>query len=140
MANTEKGKSIDHVVISGDVFDSQYLFRPEFQMVYIKRRFQHFGVSSTVSDTVTSIVKNESPFDLAIFNSELYFKLLLSIKGSKIRNIKSAKGFGTEIHEPAEGGIGTRDRLARFLLIGSITELFRRSTGRTSYRRSAVSI
>ena len=134
MANTEKGKTIDHVVISGDVFDSQYLFRPEFQMVYIKRRFQHFGVSSTVSDTVTSIVKNESPFDLAIFNSELYFKLLLSIKGSKIRNIKSAKGFGygkfmNLLKEGLERGIVLRD----FSSIGSITELFP-----TKYREDIV--
>ena len=115
----------DNVIISGDVFDSQYMFNPIFHTVYIKRRFQHFGVASNIPDTVNSIVKDESPFDLAIFNSEMYFKLLLSIKGSKIRNIKSAKGFGygrfmTLLKEGLNNGVVLKD----FSSIGSITDLF----------------
>ena len=114
-----------NVIISGDVFDSQYMFNPVFHTVYIKRRFHHFGVASNIPDTVNSIVKDESPFDLAIFNSEMYFKLLLSIKGSKIRNIKSAKGFGygrfmALLKEGLNNGVVLKD----FSSIGSITDLF----------------
>ena len=72
------------IVISGDVFDSLYLFDPNFITIYINRKFQHFKVCSTIDDTIQSIVKNESPIDLTIFRSELYYRLLLSIKGSKI--------------------------------------------------------
>lgn len=83
-----------NLIISGDVFDSLYLFNPNFCTVYMKRRFQHFTVVHDIDTAIQSIVKGESPFDLNIFASEMYYRLLLSIKGSKIRNIRSAKGFG----------------------------------------------
>lgn len=83
-----------NVIFSGDVFDTLYMFNPNFIMVYINRRFQHFNVTSDIQSTTESIVKDVSAFDLTLFNSEMYYRLLLSIKGSKIRNIKSAKGFG----------------------------------------------
>ena len=73
-----------NVIITGDIFDTLYMHNPIFATIYIKRRFQNFKVTSMVDDTVQSIVKDESPFDLTIFNSEMYYRLLLSIKGSKI--------------------------------------------------------
>ena len=114
-----------NVIISGDVFDTQYMFRGDFSVVYIKRRFQHFGVMSEIPDVVSSIVKDESPFDLTIFNSEMYFRLLLSIKGSKIRNIKSAKGFGYgRFLTLLKDGIANDIVLRDFESITSITEMF----------------
>ena len=114
-----------NVIITGDIFDTLYMFNPNFMTLYIKRRFQHFSVMSEIDQTVQSIVKEESPFDLTIFNSELYFRLLLSIKGSKIRNIKSAKGFGYGrfmklLKDGVDKGIILRD----FSSIDSVIELF----------------
>lgn len=83
-----------NVIITSDVFDTLYLFDTNFLPIYIKRKYQQFNVMSDIETVVQSIVKDESPFDLTLFNSEMYYRLLLSIKGSKIRNIRSAKGFG----------------------------------------------
>lgn len=114
-----------NVIISGDVFDTLYLFNPNFLTIYIKRRYQQFNVMSEVDSVVQSIIKDESPFDLTIFNSEMYYRLLLSIKGSKIRNIRSAKGFGygkfmTLLKQGIEKDIVLRD----FESIDSIMDLF----------------
>lgn len=83
-----------NVIISGDVFDTLYLFNPNFLTIYIKRRYQYFNVVSNIESAVESIIKDESPLDLSLFHSEMYYRLLIAIKGSKIRNIQSAKGFG----------------------------------------------
>lgn len=116
-----------NVIVSGDVFDTLYLFNPNFLVLYTKRRFQHFKLCSDIDGTVQSIVKNESPFDLTIFYSEMYFRLLLSIKGSKVRNIQSAKGFGygkfmNILKDGLNKGIVLRD----FGSIDSIIQLFPR--------------
>lgn len=122
ISNMEECKN---VIISGDVFDSLYMHHPEFIIIYVKRRFQYFHMYSSVESTVQSIIKNESPFDLTIFNSKMYFRLLLAIKGSKIRNIKASKGFGYSrfikiLTDGTKKGIILRD----FSSINSIIELF----------------
>lgn len=114
-----------NVIITGDVFDTLYLFNPNFMTIYIKRRFSNFNVITDIDGAVQSIVKDESPFDLTIFNSEMYYRLLLSIKGSKIRNIKSAQGFGygkfmTILKNGIKDGIVLRD----FASLDSILQLF----------------
>jgi hypothetical protein len=114
-----------NIIVTGDIFDTLYMFNPIFTTIYIKRRFQHFSVISEIDQSVQSIVKNESPFDLTIFNSELYYRLLLSIKGSKIRNIKSAKGFGygrfmNILKDGIDKGVVLRD----FSSIDSVIDLF----------------
>ena len=82
----------------------------------------------TASDndiTIQSIIKNESPFDLNIFTSELYFRLLLSIKGSKIRNIRSAKGFGySKFLTLLQNGIRDNVILQDLKSLDSIIKLF----------------
>lgn len=114
-----------NVIITGDVFDTLYMFNPNFLTIYIKRRFQHFNVMSTVEEVVQSIVKNESPFDLTLFNSEMYYRLLLSIKGSKIRNIRSAKGFGYgKFISLLKQGVDKDIVLRDFESLDSIIELF----------------
>lgn len=114
-----------NVVISGDIFDTLYLFNLNFMVLYIKRRYQYFTLASQIDSVVQSIVKNESPFDLTIFNSELYFRLLLAIKGSKIRNIRSAKGFGYgKFMKLLEDGIKNDVVLMNFESIDSIIQLF----------------
>lgn len=117
--------SAKNIIITGDVFDTLYLFDPNFITVYIKRRFKHFNVLSDIDTTVQSIVKDESPFDLTLFNAEMYFRLLLSIKGSKIRNIKSAKGFGYgKFLHILKQGVKNDIVLKDFESIDSIIELF----------------
>lgn len=114
-----------NVIISGDIFDTLYMFDPNFFTIYINRRFQHLKVTSDIPDTVQSIIKNESSFDLNIFNSEMYYRLLLSIKGNKIRNIKSAKGFGYgKLISTIKKGIDNSIVLKDFESIDSIIELF----------------
>lgn len=114
-----------NVIITGDVFDTLYLFNPTFLPIYIKRRFQHFNVYSDIDSVIPSIIKDESPFDLTIFNSEMYYRLLLSIKGSKIRNIKSAKGFGYgKFMAILKEGIKNDIVLKDFESIDSIIQLF----------------
>lgn len=114
-----------NVLITGDIFDTLYLFNPNFATVYIKRRFQHFQVTSDIDETISSIIKDESPFDLSIFRSEMYYRLLLSIKGSTIRNIKSAKGFGYgKFISILKNGIDNDIILKDFESIDSIIDLF----------------
>lgn len=114
-----------NVIITGDVFDTLYLFNPNFVTIYIKRRFQHFNVYSDLDGVIQSIVKDASPFDLTIFNSEMYFRLLMSIKGSKIRNIRSAKGFGyVKFLNILKRGLDNDIVLKDFESIDSIIQLF----------------
>lgn len=114
-----------NVIITGDVFDTLYLFNPNFVTIYIKRRFQHFNVYSDLDGVIQSIVKDASPFDLTIFNSEMYFRLLMSIKGSKIRNIRSAKGFGyVKFLNLLKRGLDNDIVLKDFESIDSIIQLF----------------
>lgn len=119
-----------NVIISGDIFDTLYMFNPNFATIYIKRRYQNFMVASEIDAVIQSIVKNESPFDLNIFNSEMYFRLLLSIKGSKIRNIRSAKGFGygkfmTILKDGIKQDIVLRDFESIDSIIGLFPEKYR---------------
>lgn len=114
-----------NIIITGDVFDTLYMCDPNMIVVYIKRRFQYFSLCTSIESTVQSIIKNESPFDLTIFNTKMYFRLLLAIKGSKIRNIKASKGFGYSrfiklLSEGMKKGIILKD----FSSIESIIELF----------------
>lgn len=114
-----------NIIITSDIFDTLYLHNPNFVIIYIKRRYGHFSVMSEIDGTIQSIIKNESPFDLTVFNSELYYKLLLSIKGSKIRNIQSAKGFGYgKFMKLLKEGIDKDIVLRDFESIDSVLQLF----------------
>lgn len=114
-----------NVIITADVFDTLYLFNPNFMTVYIKRRYPNFTVTSEIDTTVQTIIKDENPFDLTIFNSELYYRLLISIKGSKIRNIRSAKGFGYgKFMKLLKEGIDRDIVLRDFESIDSVIQLF----------------
>jgi hypothetical protein len=113
------------VIVTEDVFDTLYLFNPNFVTLYIKRRYKNFNLISDVSSAVQSIIKDENPMDLSIFNSELYYRLLLSVRGSKIRNIKSAMGFGySKFIKIIKDGLDKGIVLHNFESIDSIIELF----------------
>lgn len=114
-----------NVIISGDIFDSLYMFNPNFITIYANRRYQYFVICSSPEEVVRSIIKNESPFDTTIFNSKMYFQLLLAVKGSKIRNIKSAKGFGyNRFIKLMTDGVRNGIVLNDFSSINSIIDIF----------------
>lgn len=122
IANMNDSKN---VIISGDIFDTLYMFDPNFAVIYIRRRYQVFSVTSDIPTTVPTIIKDESAFDLGIFNTELYYRLLLSIKGSKIRNISSAKGFGyNKFLRILKDGVNSGNVLTSFESIDSVIQLF----------------
>ena len=91
VANMSGAKNI---LISSDVFDTLYLFNPNFLTMYVKRRYKYFSVTCDKDSTIPLLAKTESPFDATIFRNELYYRLLLSVVGSKIRNVKGASGLG----------------------------------------------
>ena len=114
-----------NIIITSDVFDTLYLFNPNFMVIYDNRRFSAGTIMSDIDPIVRSIIKYEDPFDLSLFNSELYYKLLISIKGSKIRNIRSAKGFGYgKLLKLLRDGIDNDIVLRDFESIDSVIELF----------------
>lgn len=114
-----------NVIITGDLFDTLYMLDPNFLVVYIKRRYSHFAVTSDIESTIQTIIKNESLFDMNIFTSEMYYRMLLSIHGSKIRNIKSAKGFGYgKFMRILKDGIQKGIILKDFESIDSIIDMF----------------
>lgn len=114
-----------NVIITGDVFDTLYLLNPNFITLYIKRRFQHFSIISDIDSSIQSIVKEESPFDLTIFRSEMYYRLLLAVKGSKIRNIQSSKGFGYgKLMNILKSGLSNGTVIHDFTSIDSIINIF----------------
>lgn len=116
-----------NIIITSDIYDSLYLFRKEFITIYIKRKFQYFKVFSDPEAVVQSIVQpqNVDLYDIQLFYSELYFKLLLSIKGSKIRNIKSSKGFGYgKLIQIIVKGYEKGKVLEEFNSINSIIDIF----------------
>lgn len=114
-----------NIIISGDIFDTLYLFNPNFMTMFIKRKYQQLTVCVNVDEVIQYIIRNESPFDTNIFKSEMYYKLLLSINGSPIRNIKTNKNinYGLLIKSLKEGidkGIVLKD----FESISSIIDIF----------------
>lgn len=114
-----------NVLVTGDIFDTLYLFNPDFLTLYIKNRYSFFKICSNIDSTVQTIIKDESPFDLGIFKSEMYFRLLLAIRGSKIRNIKVHKGFGYHtLMNLIQNGLDRDIILKDFSSLDSIIQLF----------------
>lgn len=114
-----------NIIITSDIFDTLYLFNPNFIVVYDNRKFAAGTIMSEIDPIVRSVIKHEDPFDLGLFHSELYYKLLLSVKGNKIRNIISARGFGYgKLLKLLKDGIDSDIVLRDFESIDSVIELF----------------
>jgi DNA-binding ferritin-like protein (Dps family) len=126
------------VIITSDVFDTLYLMEKNFVTLYIKRRYANLTIISDVEAAVQSIITGVDAFQLTTFNEDMYFKLLLSVKGSKIRNIQSAKGFGYgKFIKLVNDAIGSGSILRDFKSIDSIIDIFPekyREDIRTAYK------
>jgi len=114
-----------NLILSGDIFDTLYMFQANFGMIYINRKYGNSLIFTSVNELVSNIYKSQSPFEISIFNNELYYKLLLSVKGSKIRNIKSPRGFGYErLLDCVKFGKQNNLLLNDFKSIDSIIDIF----------------
>lgn len=82
------------VVVSADLFDSLYMFNTMMTVLLVRRHYHNLNVASNVEEVVKMIIKRDTEMNMTIFANELYYRLLLSVRGSKIRNIKAAKWFG----------------------------------------------
>lgn len=114
-----------NIIISGDLFDTLYMFNPNFINIFIKRNYKELFIGTEVDDIIQNIINNESVFDLNIFKSEMYYKLLLSINGSPIRNIRTNRNINYSfiikaLKEGIDNGIVLRD----FESLSSIINIF----------------
>lgn len=114
-----------NVIITGDLFDTLYFFDPRFLVFYIYRTSEKLQVRTDALGVTNKIMKFESPFDLNIFNNEMYYRLLLSVQGSSIRNIRTAKRFGyMTFMKIIKDGIDKGIILQDFQSLDSIIDLF----------------
>lgn len=121
----EKSSATQNIIITTDIFDTLYYFQPSFTTIYIKRYYGDLTICNSAEETVRTIIKDENPFDLTIFNYEMYYRLLLSMKGNTIRNIRSAKGFGYgKFVKVLKEGLDNGMILKEFESIDSILQLF----------------
>jgi len=122
----EKRYPADHnIIITSDIFDTLYFFYPQYKTIYLKRRYGNFKITSVVMEAAQSIITDHSVFDLQLFASELYYKMLLAVKGSKIRNIQSSKGFGYgKFLSVLKEGLDSGKVLKEFSSINSVIDLF----------------
>lgn len=114
-----------NVIISSDLFDTLYMFNPNFITLYIRRRYGKLILGTDVDIVIQDIINTESPFNLNIFKSEMYYKLLLSIHGNVIRNIKTIRGLDYNlIIKLLNDGITNGMVLNNFESLSSIIEIF----------------
>lgn len=114
-----------NLILTGDIFDSLYMFQGNFDTLYINRKFGNSLIMLSPEEIIYNIMKNNSPFELTIFQNELYYKLLLSVKGNKIRNIKSPRGFGLEkLLDCVKYGLNNNIILNDFKSFDSIIDIF----------------
>lgn len=119
-------KRADHnLVVTGDPFDTLYLFRPKFDVFLIKRRYANFKLITSVEESVASILKGEPVINTRLMTSELYYRLLLTVLGSKVRNVQAPRGFGpVRLMNALHEGIDTGSILPQFTSVDSVIEVF----------------
>lgn len=82
------------VIVTADIFDSLYMFNTMMTVLLIRRHYHNLNVANNIEEALKIIFKKETELNMVIFANELYYRLLLSVHGSKVRNIKAAKWFG----------------------------------------------
>jgi hypothetical protein len=114
-----------NLIVTHDPFDTLYYFKDTFRVWQIKRRFSKCDVISSVRDSVADILDLEMPEITQLFMSELYYRLLLSVKGSKVRNIQTARGFGrVRLVKAVQDAFDKGLALSGFTAVGSILDIF----------------
>lgn len=127
-----------NIIISEDVFDTLYMFE-RFKVIYIRRKYPHTYILTDPIDVINTIVKNADPLSLSIFSTELYYKVFMAIKGSKIRNIQSSKSFGyTKFIDIINDALKVGNILEEYKSIESILNIFPNQY-RENIKRSFIS-
>jgi hypothetical protein len=120
-------KPVDHnLIISSDLFDSLYFYRPRFTTIIHRRYFANVSTVSNPESAVQSIIRDESAMDCNVFlKEELYYRLLLVVHGSDIRNITGGRGLGTKrLLSILRNGIEAGMVLSGYNSIDSILSIF----------------
>jgi len=114
-----------NIIITGDRFDTLYYFNPNFIVLCIEYTYPEQEIMSSVDDVLGYTFPEKSPFDISIFNSELYYRLLMAVKGSKIRNIRSDQELSMDkFMSIIKRGLEKDIILKDFGAIDSVIELF----------------
>ena len=82
------------ILITSDLFDTMYMYGGVTRVFCMRRRYSELNILTFYTEVIESILKSNDENDVFTFLTYPHFRLLLSVHGSKIRNIKSAKGFG----------------------------------------------
>lgn len=114
-----------NVIITSDIFDSLYFFKPNFVPIIIRRKYGETKILSNVEEAVMEITGEKDLIKTNIFQSELYYRLLLTVEGNKIRNLDSVKELGYDkLCEILQDGLKQGKVLRDFSSLASIIDLF----------------
>lgn len=83
-----------NIIISGDLYDTQYSYEPNFLDCYYTRTYNNATIAFTTKDFLKAISKVEE-IDTSIINlfkNASFYTVLLSIIGDKYRSVPSVKG------------------------------------------------
>lgn len=119
------GSSAKNVIITMDVFDTLYLFNSNFMPIYIDRKYQELNVASTIPEMLPLLISPDVPYNPDNFNSEMFYRLLLAVKGSKIRNIGPIRGYTTTfLSQTLTNSLTSGSLLTDFQSIDSVLTAF----------------
>lgn len=83
-----------NVIISGDLYDTQYMYYDNFNVFLIKKS-KSIITRYIIKDIIEDITKRElSNYESSILTNSSFYTLILSSIGNKYRNIESIDGLG----------------------------------------------
>lgn len=83
-------------IVSGDLYETQYAFRPKFIHHLFKRKFGDVHLGCEVRDYLKAVAKVESvtPEEIDIYQNIGFYTLLLACRGDRYRSIDKIMGVG----------------------------------------------
>lgn len=88
--------SYKNLIITSDIYDTQYQLIDTYLCHYIKKSFSGSLLSCNIEQTLKHIFKDKVNEDYTIFNNKPYYLMLLSCVGDKKRSIEPIRGIGTK--------------------------------------------
>ena len=88
-------------IVSGDIYETQYEFLPNFTHHLFKRHFTSSSLSYTIEQYLKVICRRDTVAkeDVSVFSHYGFYTLLLSSLGEKYRSIDSVNGIGLKTLE-----------------------------------------
>lgn len=93
---SEMDKSYKNLIITSDIYDTQYQLMDNFLCHYIRKSVNGSAISRSIEKTLNLLFNDKVDEDYSIFNSAQYYMLLLSCVGDKKRSIEPIKGLGVK--------------------------------------------